>query len=85
MGREGEYLNERKQEGKKGRKGIGWKAESQICEEARSALVDAAFQGMLNDFVLLLHLYSSTFQETEDEISKSAFLSLTIKRDINWA
>ena len=49
----------------------------------RSALEDTAFQGTLNDFILLLHLYSSTFQETEDDISKSAFLSLTIKWDIN--
>lgn len=48
----------------------------------RSALVDAAFQGTLNDFILLLHLYSSTFQETEDKISDSAFLSLAIKWDI---
>jgi len=52
-----------------------------LCEKL--ALVDAAFQDILNDFILLLHLCSSSFQVTEDEISKSAFLSLTIKWDIN--
>lgn len=50
----------------------------------KSALVVAAFQGIPNYFILLLRLVSSkNFPRTEDEISKSALLSLTIKWDIN--